>query len=561
MKSITLKGIASSMALFFSLIISESLSQVAINNDGSAPDASAILDVKSSDKGLLIPRVALTGSADNTTVPGAAGGLLVINTATVSDVTPGLYIRQGSLWERMAIGGTTGEGWNTTGNTGTTISSNFIGTIDSVSLRFRVFGKPAGFIQRTDELIVGSNTFFGLEAGLNTVLVTGYANSFFGDDAGRTNTTGSYNSFLGSNAGFTNNGDGNSFFGYNSGYFTSSGDYNSFFGNNSGLGNSGGSYNVFVGDNSGSANISGSYNSFFGESTGRYTNSTGSGNTLLGSGADVNFEDLQNATAIGYKALVSQSNSLVLGGTTAVGGGTIETLVGIGTSTPDTKLEVNGSNGVAIRISSSGAGQNLEFLDENTGTDFRIKNNGTLTIQRSTDDFSSTTDLAEFTAGLFRPAADNTIGLGSASFRWTDVWSVNGTIQTSDARDKNELRLVTGALEKISALRPVYFSWKEQGIDQGREHIGLMAQELKQVIPQAVIDHEWAEEPETGMKKWVQTDRLGVNYVEIIPVLVSAIQEQQQMIEQLQDENRRILQELESMHGIPQKTENPSHNY
>jgi len=548
MKSITLRAIASFLMLLFSLSVFEGLSQVAINNDGSAPDVSAMLDVKSSGKGLLIPRVALTGRSDNTTVPGAAGGLLVINTSTVSDVTPGLYLRRGTLWERMAIGGNTGEAWSTTGNTGTTVTSNFIGTIDSVSLRFRVFGKPAGFIQRTDDVVVGSNTFFGLEAGLNTLLVNGYANSFFGDDAGRANTTGSYNSFLGSNAGFTNNGDGNSFFGYNSGYFTSSGDYNSFFGNNSGLGNSGGSYNVFIGDNSGSTNISGSYNSFFGESTGRYSNTTGSGNTLIGSGADAGSENLQNATAIGYKALVSQSNSLVLGGNTAVGGGTIETLVGIGTSAPDTKLEVNGSNGVSIRISSPGAGQNLEFMDENAGTDFRIKNSGTLTIQRSTDDFSNMTDLAEFTASLFRPATDNTIGLGSASFRWTDVWSVNGTIQTSDGRDKNELRMVTGALEKIAELRPVYYSWKEQGIDQGREHIGLMAQELQQVIPQAVVDHEWAENPETGLMEWVQTDRMGVNYAEIIPVLVRAIQEQQQMIEQLQEENGRILQELERKH-------------
>jgi len=557
MKLITLKGKAFYLILLLTFSVFESLSQVAINNDGSTPDASAILDIKSSDKGLLIPRIALTGRNDNTTIPGAVGGLLVINTASVSDVTPGLYLRRGTLWERMAIGGNTCEAWSTTGNSGTSVTSNFIGTIDSVSLRFRVFGKPAGFIQRTDDLAVGSNTFFGLEAGLNTILVTGYANSFFGDDAGRTNTNGSYNSFLGSNAGFTNNGDGNSFFGYNSGYFTSSGSYNSFFGNYSGQSNTGGSYNVFIGDNSGGANISGSYNSFFGESTGRFSNSSGSGNTLLGSGADVNFENLQNATALGYKALVSQSNSLVLGGNTAVEGGSIETYVGIGTSAPDTKLEVNGSNGVAIRISSSGSGQNLEFLDENAGTDFRIKNSGTLTVQRSTDDFSSTTDIAEFTASLFRPSTDNTIGLGSASFKWTEVWSVNGTIQTSDARDKNELRLVTGALDKIAELRPVYFSWKEQGIDQGREHIGLMAQELQQVIPQAVIDHEWAEDPKTGQMEWVQTDRMGVNYAELIPVLVRAIQEQQVMIEQLREENGRILQELERNHISPQQAEKP----
>ncbi len=518
--------------------------QVSINNDGSSPDPSAMLEIKSNSKGLLIPRVSLTGSTDNTTIPGAANGLMIINTSSVSDVTPGLYLRKNAIWERIALGGTMGEAWSTTGNTGTSISANFIGTIDSVSLRFRVFGKPAGFIQRTDDNNVGSNTFFGLEAGLNTVLVTGYANSFFGDDAGRANTTGSYNSFFGSNAGFTNTSDGNSFFGYNSGYFNSSGAYNTFMGNNAGLSNNGGSYNVFVGDNSGSANTSGDDNSFFGASTGRFTNFSGSGNTLIGSGADVSTEDLDNATAIGYNALVSQSNSLVLGGTTAVGGGTIETYVGIGTSAPDTKLEVKGSNGVAIRISSPGEGQNLELLDENTGTDFRMNNSGTLVIQRSTDDFANVTEIAEFTGAAFRPATDNAISLGGGSFRWTDVWSVNGSIQTSDIREKKDIQTMDQALHLIDALHPVTFRWDDETIDLGKEHFGFIAQELQQVIPQVVFSQERREDPGTGAIEWVSSERLGVNYSEIIPLLVKAMQEQQAMIDELREENKRILEQL-----------------
>ena len=65
---------------------------VGINNTGVAPNSSAMLDVESSTKGMLIPRVALTGTTDATTITnGNVNSLLVFNTATVSDVTPGYY--------------------------------------------------------------------------------------------------------------------------------------------------------------------------------------------------------------------------------------------------------------------------------------------------------------------------------------------------------------------------------------------------------------------------------------------------------------------------------------
>ena len=62
--------------------------QVAINATGANADNSAMLDVSGANKGLLIPRIALTGTNDATTVISPAASLLVYNTATVSDVTP-----------------------------------------------------------------------------------------------------------------------------------------------------------------------------------------------------------------------------------------------------------------------------------------------------------------------------------------------------------------------------------------------------------------------------------------------------------------------------------------
>jgi hypothetical protein len=71
----------------------------------STPQASAALDISSANKGLLPPRVTLTGITDITTVPSPAAGLLVYNTATAgtapNDVVPGYYYYTGAGWYRI----------------------------------------------------------------------------------------------------------------------------------------------------------------------------------------------------------------------------------------------------------------------------------------------------------------------------------------------------------------------------------------------------------------------------------------------------------------------------
>ena len=84
----------------------------------------------------------------------------------------------------------------------------------------------------------------------------------------------------------------------------------------------------------------GSNNTSLGNSSG-VTDTVGSNNTFIGAGADALSGNLSNATAIGYKAKVSTSNSLILGGT-----GSYAVNVGIGTTAPLSALDVNG--GVAI---------------------------------------------------------------------------------------------------------------------------------------------------------------------------------------------------------------------
>lgn len=102
----------------------------------TTPAASAQLDITSTDRGFLMPRVALTSTTDTATINGAeVTSLLVYNTATVTDVTPGFYYWYGAQW--VTLGGTTPAAWELTGNTGTNPNTNFLGTIDGQDLVIR----------------------------------------------------------------------------------------------------------------------------------------------------------------------------------------------------------------------------------------------------------------------------------------------------------------------------------------------------------------------------------------------------------------------------------------
>lgn len=71
------------------------------------PNSSAQLDITSTSKGFLPPRVALTGTADVSTIVSPATGLLIYNTATAgtapNNVVPGYYYYNGTQWLHLAI--------------------------------------------------------------------------------------------------------------------------------------------------------------------------------------------------------------------------------------------------------------------------------------------------------------------------------------------------------------------------------------------------------------------------------------------------------------------------
>lgn len=112
------------------LASSQSLS---INTDGSTADASAMLDVKSFTKGLLIPRMSRT---ERNAITTPATGLIIFQNAPDST---GFYYYNGTAWTMLlAASNAESQFWKTRGNAGTSAITNFIGTTDNVPLVFKV---------------------------------------------------------------------------------------------------------------------------------------------------------------------------------------------------------------------------------------------------------------------------------------------------------------------------------------------------------------------------------------------------------------------------------------
>jgi hypothetical protein len=134
-----------------------------------------------------------------------------------------------------------------------------------------------------------------------------------------------------------------------------------------------------------------------------------------------------------------------------------------------------------------------------------------------------------FATGVSNYIAVNNVA-GSVVFR---VYS-GGDIQTtgnitayaSDARLKTNIKPIESALEKVQLLRGVEFDWRDDVEEKGfnpsvRHETGVIAQEVQEVIPDAVVPAPFDD------------NYLTVQHQKIIPVLIEAIKEQQEQIEEL----------------------------
>mgnify|MGYP000020562083 CR=1 FL=1 len=179
-----LKNLA--LALLLALFASPAFAQVGVGT--TTPNADAQLDVVSTSKGLLIPRLSLTGTANVAPLSAHVAGMLVYNSATAGDVTPGFYYNDGTKWVRVgdaAGGDPTNDAWvndnaNTRihlgtlsdGTTARTAGTEFVAldngnvAIGSASMTTPIYGSGShkGMQITTD----GGSATLGLESYRNT---------------------------------------------------------------------------------------------------------------------------------------------------------------------------------------------------------------------------------------------------------------------------------------------------------------------------------------------------------------------------------------------------------
>jgi hypothetical protein len=455
-----------------------------------------------------------------------------------------------------------------------------------------------------------SNSFFGFGAGNDNTL--GHINSFFGVGAGSDNTIGQGNTFFGAFAGVANiSGSSNSIFGDNAGLFNKTGSRNTLIGshanlasdnlvnataigsgavvdqNNSlvlgsiaGVGGESTTVNVGIGTTKPLATLDTRGNMLVSGNVGIGTTTPlapldiaaiGDGAALLRLSTERPWVFRQAYSGSGSALRLQPITGLKNFEITASGGTNVATfvgddanpLVGIGTTTPQANLDVNGAG--VFRPAGVASTRATSFGSPNGETGMTI--NGP--SNRADVRFDGSTLKLVAGAGVGPPASTNglaittvgSVGIGTITpflntkldivggFLRLDLLAGGGDEQlcrnsaahtlatcSSSLRYKEQIAPYRAGLELINRLRPITFSWKANG----SRDLGLGAEDVAKVEPLLTFKND------NGETEGVRYDRLNI-------VLINAIKEQQKQIATLRAENAALNGRLKSVEGYMRK--------
>lgn len=127
-----------------------------------------------------------------------------------------------------------------------------------------------------------------------------------------------------------------------------------------------------------------------------------------------------------------------------------------------------------------------------------------------------------------RPLSDNNTKLGTASFRWSEVFAANGTINTSDANQKQQIRSLNEQEKAVARqLKAGIKAFKFNDAvavkgDGARIHVGVIAQEVKQAFADNGLDADkygmfCSDVLEDG------STRLGIRYDQLLAFVIAAM--------------------------------------
>lgn len=289
------------------------------------------------------------------------------------------------------------------------------------------------------------------------------------------------------------------------------------------------------------------------------SNFSANGNLRLGNSSGVHVLDFGLSSSSTYSWLQARSKSNYATNYNLVlnpNGGN----VGIGTSSPTAKLNITGG-GVRIHhgflnnntsrpalntytignyeIRGVGGGGGATQADGGDDGFLRLSaGGGTSATTQSSIDLSGYSNIADMlnnivmrTAGVERLRIDNTGNIGIGTTAPSAKLQVNGDIiansiaGSSDIRFKKNIKTVENALDKVKALRGVYFNWKQEAFPDknfgAQDELGFIAQEVEQVVPEIVS------------KENTKDEYRSIKYDKLVALLVEAIKEQQKQIDSL----------------------------
>ena len=206
-------------------------------------------------------------------------------------------------------------------------------------------------------------------------------------------------------------------------------------------------------------------------------------------------------------SLVAVGNSNTLGNLFTTGGN-----VGIGTTSPSSTLNIFGNTTSTVLSLGNGTSGCIIQLNDIPNAAWQINTGGYQLSFANGSVGNYTSKMAINTAGTLTVVGD------IAAF---------GTI--SDSRLKTNIEPINTGLNVISQLRPVTFSWKDDIFNEGRRgqsDSGFLAQEVEDIIPHAVSEYNDITS---------KTCYKNMRHERIIPYLVSAIQELQKTVKELQE--------------------------
>lgn len=209
------------------------------------------------------------------------------------------------------------------------------------------------------------------------------------------------------------------------------------------------------------------------------------------------------------------------------------------------------NNQVAMRARTvSGAAMNMVFVDSannrlygagTTSATYSVLYGGTSGVYINTNNASR----VQFTDSSMRPQVDNTYSCATASQRWSVVYAGTGTINTSDARMKQQIRSLSEA-ERAVALRCKglfrAFRFNDAVAEKGnaaRIHFGVIAQEVKTAFEEEGLAAEdyalfcydkWEASPEildedgnVFAPAVPSGERYGIRYEELLAFIIAAL--------------------------------------